>query len=220
MKRVGLICILIILCSLPGYSQFWISFNWNASHCDNCLWMEHALHLSGKRAAEYHHIIHKYGKKIEREARRDTRYWERSAERIYRLRMERDRALQRLLSPGEFRLYVRFIREVPTRIHDYRGWFNHPHHPHFRPSAHCHHYENSYWHCDWNYRNGHWASHYRPHSPSRPSLRPHNDGHRPSGRLERPGKDRGKNHFNGKYDRKREDNRRYQKDYKNRASRK
>lgn len=210
MKRISLICLLVFLCSLPGYSQFWISFNWNDSHCDNCLWMEHALHLSSRRAAEYHRIIHKYGKKIEREARRETRYWERSAERIYKLRMERDRALQRLLSPSEFRLYVRFIRETPTRIHDYRGWFNHPYYPNYRPSAYCHHYEDSYWGCDWKYNNGHWSNHYRSHKP-RPHVQPQRP-HRPEVRPHRPHDD-GQWHPD-KYDNKRKDNRRYHKEYK------
>ena len=55
-----------ILCSLPAYSQFWISFGWNEPHCQNCLWMEQAMHLPARQAAEYHKIIHKYGQKIER----------------------------------------------------------------------------------------------------------------------------------------------------------
>lgn len=29
MKRFSLLCVLAILCSLPAYSQFWISFGWN-----------------------------------------------------------------------------------------------------------------------------------------------------------------------------------------------
>lgn len=213
MKRISLICLLIFLCNLQGYSQFWISFNWNVSHCDNCLWMEQALHLSSRRVAEYHRIIHKYGKKIEQEARRDIRYWERSAERIYKLRMERDRALQRLLSPSEFRLYVRFIREAPTRIHDYRGWFNNPHYPHYHPSANCHHYEDSYWGCNWSYNNGHWSSHYRrqppcPHvQPQRPPRHPRDNGQWRPDKYDRP--NRNKDKHPGKYD-----DKHYQKDYK------
>ena len=91
MKRFSLLCVLAILCSLPAYSQFWISFGWNEPHCQNCLWMEQAMHLPARQAAEYHKIIHKYGQKIEKEARRDYRYWDRAARRIYDLRMERDR---------------------------------------------------------------------------------------------------------------------------------
>ena len=70
MKRFSLLCVLAILCSLPAYSQFWISFGWNEPHCQNCLWMEQAMHLPARQAAEYHKIIHKYGQKIEKEARR------------------------------------------------------------------------------------------------------------------------------------------------------
>ena len=61
MKRFSLLCVLAILCSLPAYSQFWISFGWNEPHCQNCLWMEQAMHLPARQAAEYHKIIHKYG---------------------------------------------------------------------------------------------------------------------------------------------------------------
>ena len=116
MKRFSLLCVLAILCSLPAYSQFWISFGWNEPHCQNCLWMEQAMHLPARQAAEYHKIIHKYGQKIEKEARRDYRYWDRAARRIYDLRMERDRKIQRLLTPAQFNLYVRFVREHPIGI--------------------------------------------------------------------------------------------------------
>lgn len=112
MKRFSLLCVLAILCSLPAYSQFWISFGWNEPHCQNCLWMEQAMHLPARQAAEYHKIIHKYGQKIEKEARRDYRYWDRAARRIYDLRMERDRKIQRLLTPAQFNLYVRFVRSI------------------------------------------------------------------------------------------------------------
>ena len=116
MKRFSLLCVLAILCSLPAYSQFWISFGWNEPHCQNCLWMEQAMHLPARQAAEYHKIIHKYGQKIEKEARRDYRYWDRAARRIYDLRMERDRKIQRILTPAQFNLYVRFVREHPQRM--------------------------------------------------------------------------------------------------------
>lgn len=33
MKRISFICVLILLCSLPGQAQFWISFGWNDPHC-------------------------------------------------------------------------------------------------------------------------------------------------------------------------------------------
>ena len=149
MKRFSLLCVLAILCSLPAYSQFWISFGWNEPHCQNCLWMEQAMHLPARQAAEYHKIIHKYGQKIEKEARRDYRYWDRAARRIYDLRMERDRKIQRILTPAQFNLYVRFVREHPQRIHDYRGWYANPRYPDRRPSHDCRRYEDNYWNYRW-----------------------------------------------------------------------
>ena len=87
MKRMFLTCVLAICCVLTGYGQFWISFHWDSPGCDQCVRMESALRLSPKSAEKYHKIIHKYGKKIEKEARREYRYWDRAAERIYDLRM-------------------------------------------------------------------------------------------------------------------------------------
>lgn len=137
MKKLSILLIAILFCSLQGHAQFWISFGWNEPHCQNCLWMEQAIRMTNRQAAEYHKIIHRYGEKIEREARKHYRYWDQSARKIYKLRMERDRKLQRILSPSQFRLYVRFVREAPTRIHDWRGWYNNPHYPHYRPSNAC-----------------------------------------------------------------------------------
>ena len=131
MKKLSILLIAILFCSLQGHAQFWISFGWNEPHCQNCLWMEQAIRMTNRQAAEYHKIIHRYGEKIEREARKHYRYWDQSARKIYKLRMERDRKLQRILSPSQFRLYVRFVREAPTRIHDWRGWYNNPHYPHY-----------------------------------------------------------------------------------------
>ena len=162
MKRFSLLCVLAILCSLPAYSQFWISFGWNEPHCQNCLWMEQAMHLPARQAAEYHKIIHKYGQKIEKEARRDYRYWDRAARRIYDLRMERDRKVQRILTPAQFNLYVRFVREHPQRIHDYRGWYANPRYPDRRPSHDCRRYEDNYW----NYRWG--TIHHDNRKPAKP----------------------------------------------------
>lgn len=158
MKRFSLLCVLAILCSLPAYSQFWISFGWNEPHCQNCLWMEQAMHLPARQAAEYHKIIHKYGQKIEKEARRDYRYWDRAARRIYDLRMERDRKIQRILTPAQFNLYVRFVREHPQRIHDYRGWYANPRYPDRRPSHDCRRYEDNYWNYRWGtiHHDNHW----------------------------------------------------------------
>lgn len=208
MKRIGWICLLMIACSLPGYSQFWISFGWNEPHCQSCGWMEEALRLPPARAAEYHKIIHKYGQRIEREARRDCRYWDKSASRIYNLRMERDRKIQRLLTPSQFALYVRFVREHPQRIHDYRGWYRNPHYPHYHPTPVCTRYEDNYWKHNWGHAHGHGDNHpgYRPdhghsrpphrHAPGRPVPPPSHGAHaRPShsqkpGRHERPSQPR------------------------------
>lgn len=160
MKRISFVCLLILLCSLPGQAQFWISFGWNEPHCQSCLWMEQAMHLNGRQAADYHHIIHKYGQKIEKEARKHYRYWDHSAKKIFNLRMERDRKLQSVLSPSQFRLYVRFVRERPQRIHDYQGWYNNPNYPNYRPSHTCWRYEDHYWHCRWEYDGGRWNRHF------------------------------------------------------------
>ena len=104
MKRFSLLCVLAILCSLPAYSQFWISFGWNEPHCQNCLWMEQAMHLPARQAAEYHKIIHKYGQKIEKEARRDYRYWDRAARRIYAARP---------MTAVDMRITIGITAEVP-----------------------------------------------------------------------------------------------------------
>ena len=176
MKRISFICLLILLCSLPGRAQFWISFGWNEPHCQSCLWMEQAMRLNGRQAADYHNIVHKYGQKIEKEARKHYRYWDQSAKKIFNLRMERDRKLQRVLSPSQFRLYVRFVRERPQRIHDYQGWYNNPHYPEYRPSNACRHYEDQYWRSD---RNQHYDR------PSRPKNDRYNKDRNSDNRKER-----------------------------------
>lgn len=207
MKRIGLICLLMMVCSLPGYSQFWISFGWNEPHCQSCGWMEEALRLSPREADAYHKIIHTYGQRIEREARRDCRYWDKAASKIYTLRMQRDRKIQRLLSPGQFALYVRFVREHPQRIHDYRGWYQNPHYPHYRPTQVCTRYENNYWKHNWGHGVEHWEGscpaprpdhgHGRPHTPPSRPVPPPSHPSRPQpphgskpGKHERPSKPR------------------------------
>ena len=75
MKKLSILLIAILFCSLQGHAQFWISFGWNEPHCQNCLWMEQAIRMTNRQAAEYHKIIHKYGRKIEHEALKDCRYW-------------------------------------------------------------------------------------------------------------------------------------------------
>ena len=174
MKRLSSILMAVLFCSLQGYAQFWISFGWNEPHCQNCLWMEQAIRMTNRQAAEYHKIIHRYGEKIEREARKHYRYWDQSAQKIYKLRMERDR----ILSPSQFRLYVRFVRETPTRIHDWRGWYNNPHYPDYRPSSSCHRYEDHYWHCQWEYTNNRWFDRF-------------DDGKWYPGKYDRPSHDNG-----------------------------
>ena len=67
MKKLSILLIAILFCSLQGHAQFWISFGWNEPHCQNCLWMEQAIRMTNRQAAEYHKIIHRYGEKIERE---------------------------------------------------------------------------------------------------------------------------------------------------------
>ena len=218
MKRISFICLLILLCSLPGRAQFWISFGWNEPHSQSCLWMEQAMRLNGRQAADYHNIVHKYGQKIEKEARKHYRYWDQSAKKIFNLRMERDRKLQRVLSPSQFRLYVRFVRERPQRIHDYQGWYNNPHYPEYRPSNVCWRYEDHYWHNQWEYTNGRWNGHFddgkwypgKYDSPGHPEHRPdrpnHNNGQWRPDKNNRPG-------HNQHYDRpSRPKNDRYNKD--------
>ena len=211
MKRIYLLCMLMLLCSLPGRAQFWISFGWNEPHCQSCLWMEQAMRLNGRQAADYHNIVHKYGQKIEKEARKHYRYWDQSAKKIFNLRMERDRKLQRVLSPSQFRLYVRFVRERPQRIHDYQGWYNNPNYPDYRPSHVCWRYEDHYWHNQWEYTNGRWNGRFDdgkwyPGKYDSPSHR----NHRPD-RYDRPSRPDHNQH----YDRpSRPHNDRYSKDKK------
>lgn len=205
MKRISFICLLILLCSLPGKAQFWISFGWNEPHCQNCLWMEQAMRLNGRQAADYHTIVHKYGQKIEKEARKHYRYWDQSARKIFNLRMERDRKLQRVLSPSQFRLYVRFVRERPQRIHDYQGWYNNPNYPDYRPSHVCWRYEDHYWHNQWEYVNGRWNGRF-------------DDGKWYPGKYDHP-----KHHDNGKwhpdkYDRPNHNNGQWRPDKNNRPN--
>ncbi len=142
--------LLILICSLPAYSQFWVEFRWNDSNCNECIWMKQALRLTPKQAKEYHKIIHKYGKKIEKEARRDYKHWDKASRRIYDYRMDRDYKIQKLLSPNQFSMYVRLTRERPQRIHDYRGWYENPHYAGRRISPDWRNYDNNYWNYRWD----------------------------------------------------------------------
>ncbi len=156
MKKVVCLCCFIVMCICASAQQIWINIDWNKKHCDDCLWMQSTLHLPMGKAARYHDIIHDYGRRIAREIERGYHDWDRVALRIYKLRMERDRQLQRLLSPDEFRMFLRFSREFPLRIHDCRGWFNYSGDPHYKPSLDCRRYEDNYWHHEWIYGNGCW----------------------------------------------------------------
>lgn len=150
MKKISLITLLILICSLPGYSQFWIEFGWNEPQCHQCMTMAHNLQLSPKQAKEYQKIVHKYGQRIEREARREYRHWDKSARKIYDLRMDRDRKIQRLVSPYQFGMYIRYSQDRPGRIHDYRGWYEHPHYAGYRHSPDWRRLEDRYWTYHWN----------------------------------------------------------------------
>ena len=155
MKRIILMSLLVWFLSLPGYGQFWVKFEWGIASCPECRWMES----------------------------RDCRHWDRSAKRIFDLRMERDRHLQALMDYNQFNLYVRLIRETPKRIHDYIGWYNNPYYPDFHPTHDCYWYEDAYWYGTWRYAHGKWAHHFdkrnwyagkydRPFAPKPPKPRP------------------------------------------------
>ncbi|MDH6533809.1 hypothetical protein M2101_000450 [Parabacteroides sp. PM5-20] len=149
MKRFTLLSLLILLCSLPGYSQFWVEFGWHEPHCRQCLSMIQSLRLSKKQAAEYQKIVHKYGQRIEKETRRDYKHWDKAARKIYDLRMDRDRKIQRLFSPSQFDKYVYLSQERPQRIHDYRGWYENPAYAGRRHSSAWRRYEDRYWTYHW-----------------------------------------------------------------------
>ena len=195
MKRFSLMMVLALLCSLPAFSQFWINIEWGAPHCRHCEWMENALRLDPYEAAEYHRIIHKYGQRIEKEARREYRHWDKSARRIYELRLERDRKLQRIFTPGQFSLYVRLMRKYPQRIHDYKGWYANPKHPHLHPSHDCRRYEHDYWSYRWPemrpdhffHDHDHMAKPQPPHHPGMKPQPPHNQRPHKKQQAQRPG---------------------------------
>lgn len=149
MKRLSLISLLVLLISLPGYSQFWIEYGWHQANCSQCRSMAASLQLNPKQAREYEKIVHKYGQRIEKEARRDYKHWDKAAKKIYDIRMDRDKKLLRLLSPYQFDRYVYLTRERPQRIHDYRGWYEHPSYGAVRVYPDVRRYENSYWSHHW-----------------------------------------------------------------------
>lgn len=156
MKRISIILAFILALSLPGYAQWEDDFDWDDPDCSYCLWMENAIGMSDRQAYDYQYIIHQYGIRIEREANRSYRYWDRVAKNIYELRMERDSRLQDILSPSQFRLYITLSREQPTRIHDWNGWFNTRRYVQYYPSSICYRYEDHYWHSLWEFVSNRW----------------------------------------------------------------
>jgi hypothetical protein len=198
MKRIVAILLLLIGFSLNSNAQFWINFGWGEPECGTCSDMINDLGLNSRQAYEYERIVHSYGQRIEKETRRQSIYWDDSARRIYKLRMERDRKLQRILSPDQFYLYLDISRENPTFIHDWIGWYNNPLYPRYTPSNECMMYEDNYWHNRWEYRNNRWYNYFDaqgwyPGKFPTPKQRPNNRfrPERPQGNtprhLNRPG---------------------------------
>jgi len=149
MKRLSLISLLVFLVSFAGYSQGWIEFGWHQPNCPQCSSMARSLGLNRKQTHEYENIVHKYGQRIEKEANRPYRQWDKAAKKIYNLRMDRDKKLLRLLSPRQFDTYVHLTRERPQRIHDYRDWYERPVYGSVRIYPDVRRYENSYWSHHW-----------------------------------------------------------------------
>lgn len=168
MKRMSIIALLLLVCSLPGYSQFWIEFGWHEPQCNQCVSMAHTLRLSNKQAREYQKIVHKYGQKIEKEARKDYKHWDKAARKIYDLRMDRDRKIQRLLSHQQFSVYIHAIQDRPQRIHDYRGWYENPRYAGHRHSPDWRRLESQYWTYHWNLK----PAPRPPHYDNRPAYPP------------------------------------------------
>lgn len=121
MKKFLLVSIVMLLCCTTMFGQ-----SRGRGHdipCRECNWMVKGIHLYGKKSEAYYKIIHRYAYKIEREARKYKQDREKTSRRIYKFRVERDRKIRSLLSPSEYRTYLRFCRERPERIHDRRYWF-------------------------------------------------------------------------------------------------
>lgn len=91
--------------------------------CRECEWMVRTIRLSDRRADSYYKIIHTYAKKIEKEARKGGKDWRKAERKINQYRTERDRKVRSILTPQQFRVYARFIKERPSRIHDRSRWF-------------------------------------------------------------------------------------------------
>lgn len=177
MKRINIIAILLLLfCSLPGYSQFWIEFGWHEPHCRQCLQMSQNLRLTPKQSKDYQHVLHKFGQKIEKETRKNYKHWDKAARKIYDLRMDRDHKIQRILSPNQFALYIRYSQDRPQRIHDYRGWYKNPKYAGYHYSPNWRRLEDQYWTYHWNLSSGprqnHHILHPSPHKQKAPMHKP------------------------------------------------
>ncbi len=183
MKRFRMITLMMLVCSVAAYSQIWISFGWNDSHCRDCEWMERSLRMTDRQARDYHNIVHKYGQKIEKEARKDYKHWDKAYRNIYSLRMDRDHKIQRILSPEQFGLYIRFTREEPVRIHDYRGWYENPRYYGYQIHTDWRRYEDRYWSFRWDgrdYHNYRWDAPGHYNKPAPPRNNPHYDNRPPA----------------------------------------
>lgn len=109
--------------------------------CRDCDWMAHSLHLSDNKAKAYYTIIHNYLAKIDKEVRYANRNPKRADAKIRQLRIERERKIRSILTPAQFRLYVRFCKERTSRIHEQPRWFN-------NSNYHRRYWANEQWHDD------------------------------------------------------------------------
>lgn len=116
-----ILLILTFIYSSYSYSQLGLNRH---RPCRDCDWMTHSLHLSDNKAKAYYTIIHSYSAKIEKEMRYANRNPKRADLKIRQLRIERERKIQNILTPAQFRLYVRFCKERISRIHEQLRWFN------------------------------------------------------------------------------------------------
>lgn len=150
---------MMLVCTMAAYSQFWIEFGWHDSHCRGCDWMIHSLRMTERQARDYQKVVHQYGEKIEREVRRDYKHWNSVYRKIYNWRMDRDHKIERILSPQQFGMYIRYSREDPRLIHDYRGWYDDPRYSGYPIMPDWRRYEDNYWTFRWggrDYRNYRW----------------------------------------------------------------
>lgn len=86
--------------------------------CGECERMVRSIRLSDRRADAYYKIIHTFAKKIEIEVRKGGKDRRKTEQRINRYRTDRDRKVRSFLTPQQFRMYMRLVKERPLRIHD------------------------------------------------------------------------------------------------------